>query len=80
MRIYVRLAPRASAQLEGDDGAWEYTGSGSDDANIYIADDLTVAQQRYELFHELQHAMTDLIYVGLRYHADLVTIPPSSLP
>ncbi|MDR7559485.1 MAG: hypothetical protein QN141_13465 [Armatimonadota bacterium] len=56
--VYVRVVPRED--LEGDSGWWEYDDTASAGV-ISIARDLSLAERRYVLLHELQHALVDIL-------------------
>ena len=54
----------ADFDYSASDGTWV----------IRLADDLTIAEARYSLIHELQHVMTDFLHVAILKHQDLFKI------
>lgn len=69
-RARVKLVPGGPGGLSG---AWVYD-QPEGKATIFINADLPLPVQRYVLLHELQHALVELVDVGLEeFPADVMT-------
>ena len=74
--IRVKVLPRGSPELGGDDGTWIYNRpyDSPPSATIYIASQLTLPEKRYTLVHELGHVWWDYLHMALKFHGDLFKV------
>jgi Zn-dependent peptidase ImmA (M78 family) len=69
LTVSVRQAPRNDPDLLGADATWDYD---ENKATIVICQALSIRRKRYLLWHELVHALLDLIHDARDNHKHVV--------